>query len=73
MSKNGTPTGPAVAVAQSAWRRGGALSHISGSRGCGKCGKCGGKGYASPQIDSVVYPYVVGVERCVSEHNLPQK
>ena len=29
--------------------------------------------HRSPQIDSVVYPYVVGVERCVSEHNLPQK
>ena len=47
MSKNGTQTGPAVAVAQSAWRREGALSHISGWRGCGKCGKCGGKGYAA--------------------------
>ena len=29
--------------------------------------------HRSPQIDSVVYPYVLGVERCVSEHNLPQK
>ena len=29
--------------------------------------------HRSPQIDSVVYPYVVVVERCVSEHNLPQK
>ena len=29
--------------------------------------------HRSPQIDSVVYSYVVGAERCVSEHNLPQK